>query len=227
MALPTAERRYINRLAQVSHNYKDGPLSSRNPRLRPARVASGERLPDVAGLVFDGKPVRPLDLLSPNGHTLLVMTGRRTHRATARDVVARFARWDSIMRTITINGWGEASAAEDITDVDLRAHRRYGALNGRLLLVRPDGYLARHAPLSRPDVLEAYLERLTRRHPHLVISELDTNELEGTSKGPPQSGDENWGRVQSEPERDSATVSITPVLEHALKDATPPTQSEQ
>jgi hypothetical protein len=196
MAIPAAERAYINRLAQVSHNYKDGPLSSRNPRLRPARVASGERLRDVAGLEFDGKPVRPLDLLSPNGHTLLVMTGRRTHGATARDAVARFARWDGIMRTITINGGGEAAAAEDITDVDLRAHRRYGALNGRLLLVRPDGYLARHAPLSRPDVLEAYLERLTRTHPHLVIGELDTNELDGSSKGPRQLGDENGAAVR-------------------------------
>jgi 2-polyprenyl-6-methoxyphenol hydroxylase-like FAD-dependent oxidoreductase len=31
MAIPAAERRYINRLAHVSHNYKDGPLSSRHP----------------------------------------------------------------------------------------------------------------------------------------------------------------------------------------------------
>jgi len=64
MAIPAAERGYINRLSQVSHNYKGGPLSSRNHWPRPARVASGERLPDVAGLELDGKPVRPLDLLS-------------------------------------------------------------------------------------------------------------------------------------------------------------------
>jgi len=30
-----------------------------------------------------------------------------------------------------------------------------------LLLVRPDGYLARQAPLSQPGALEAYLEQLT------------------------------------------------------------------
>jgi 2-polyprenyl-6-methoxyphenol hydroxylase-like FAD-dependent oxidoreductase len=197
MAIPAAERGYINRLAQVSHNYKDGPLSCPNPRLRPARVASGERLPDVAGLELDGKPVRPLDLLGLGGHTLLVMTGRRTHRATARNAVARFARWDGIVRTITINGGGDRSVSGDISDPNLCAHRRYGALKGRLLLVRPDGYLARQAPLSRPDVLEVYLERLTRTNLHRVISELDAKQHERTSSRRCQAGDENGAAAKN------------------------------
>jgi hypothetical protein len=50
-----------------------------------------------------------------------------------------------------------------VGDPELLAHRRYGALSGRLLLVRPDGYLACSAPLSRPDVVERYLEMLTGR----------------------------------------------------------------
>ena len=42
-----------------------------------------------------------------------------------------------------------------------RAHRRYHALGGQLMLVRPDGYLASRAPLDRPGIAERYLQQLT------------------------------------------------------------------
>jgi hypothetical protein len=89
------------------------------------------------------------------------MTGRHTDQTIARRAATRFARWGDIVHTITINGGGGGSTPGEVADPHLRAHRRYGALNGRLLLVRPDGYLARQAPLSRPGILEAYLEQLT------------------------------------------------------------------
>jgi 2-polyprenyl-6-methoxyphenol hydroxylase-like FAD-dependent oxidoreductase len=161
MAVPAAERRYVNRLSQVSHHYKAGPLSDRNPWPRPAPVAAGERLPDVEGLVRDGNPIRPLDFLRSGAHTLLVMSGRHADRGNALRAAARFARWRDIVQTIAINGGSGGTAVGEVADPDLRAHRRFGALNGRLLLVRPDGYLARQAPLGRPSVLEAYLEQLT------------------------------------------------------------------
>jgi 2-polyprenyl-6-methoxyphenol hydroxylase-like FAD-dependent oxidoreductase len=161
MAVPTAERRYINRLGQLSHHYKHSPLSDHTLRARPTSVNSGERLPDVAGLELEGRPIRPLDLLRSGAHTLLVMTGRHTDQTIARRVTARFARWGDILHTITINAGGRGSPTDEVADPELRAHRRYGALNGRLLLVRPDGYLARQAPLSQPGTLNAYLEQLT------------------------------------------------------------------
>jgi hypothetical protein len=159
MAIPAAERAYINRLAQVAPRYTASPLSAHEARWRAGGVSSGERLPDVAGLEHDGEPVRPVDLLSAGTHTLLVMTGCRGRRAASREAAARFARWDGVVRTVVIGG---GSTPADVRDPDLCAHRRYGALRGRLLLVRPDGYLARQAPLDRPDVLEAYLKRLTQ-----------------------------------------------------------------
>jgi len=169
VALPGAERRYINRLAQISHHYKDSPLSSPPRRLRPPRVAPGKRLPDVTGLERDGTPLRPLDLLSGGGHTVLIMTGRGAPRAAAREAAARLARWDGIVRTVTINRDTDQPGTAAVTDPDLRAHHRYGARNGRLVLVRPDGYLARQASLDRPDILESYLERFDEAPVHRVI----------------------------------------------------------
>jgi hypothetical protein len=56
---------------------------------------------------------------------------------------------------------GRGGAADGaVADSDLGAHRRYGALRGRLVLVRPDGYIAGTAPLERPESLEGYLHRL-------------------------------------------------------------------
>jgi hypothetical protein len=174
MAMPGAERRFINRMAQVSHSYTGGPLSAGNPRLRSTPVASGERLPDVVGLERDGNPIRPLDLVGSGAHTLLVMTGRRAD-GRARSLIARFTRWDDVLHTITISADRRGTAAGEISDPGLRAHRRYGALHGRLLLVRPDGYLARQAPLSRPEALEVYLEQVARLHAQRFSGDLTAN----------------------------------------------------
>ena len=161
MAIPSVEARYMNRLAQVSHNYTASPLRSVSVRSRTAAVAPGKRLPHVDGLLLEGRPVAVLDLVRSTGHTLLVLTGRRSDQAAVRAAVARFGRRDGIVRTVIVSSGGESTAPAEVADPGLRAHRRYRALGGRLLLVRPDGYLAGQAPLRRPDALEAYMGRLT------------------------------------------------------------------
>jgi len=60
-----------------------------------------------------------------------------------------------MVTTIVIGG--EAIDSRSVVDPGLWVHRRYDALAGQLLLVRPDGYLATRAPLNRPDLLEPYL----------------------------------------------------------------------
>lgn len=119
MAIPGTERRYINRVAQMSHNYKGGPLSAPNPGPRGAPVDSGERLPDVAGLERDGRAVRPLDLLCSGAHTLLLMTGRHAVHARGRGLVSRFARWDGIVQIVTVNAGSGRVAPGEVSDPDL------------------------------------------------------------------------------------------------------------
>jgi hypothetical protein len=144
-AVPGARRRYVARLSQVSHNYRGGPLAPAAARgWARGRLVAGDRAPDVAGL---GRSI--FDLLRGPEHALLVFAGRSDH---AVDAAARFGRWEPFVRTVVV---GERD------DRGLRAHRRYGALHGRLVLVRPDGYVARIAPLTRPEVVEQYLRSIT------------------------------------------------------------------
>jgi len=155
IARPAAQRRYAKRLSQLSHTYRGGPLAA--PARRPARggIAPGDRLPAVSGLERDGRPVCTLDLLSAPEHTLLILAGTPADPEPVRAAIARLESWDRMVTTIVIGG--EAIDSRSVVDPGLWVHRRYDALAGQLLLVRPDGYLATRAPLNRPDLLEPYL----------------------------------------------------------------------
>jgi hypothetical protein len=148
-------------MAQVSHNYENGPLSTRQARLLSEQIVSGGRLPDVEGLECDGRTVRTLDLLGSGAHTLLILSGQGNGLNLADETAARFARRDSTVRIITITPGTDRNRPGVVADPQLHAHRRNRARQGRLLLVRPDGHVACSAPLGRTDVVEKYLERLT------------------------------------------------------------------
>jgi 2-polyprenyl-6-methoxyphenol hydroxylase-like FAD-dependent oxidoreductase len=160
--IPPAERRFVSRMAQVSHNYENGPLSTPQARLLSEPVLSGHRLPDVEGLERDGRTVRTLDLLGSGAHTLLILSGHGNGLNLADETAARLARRDGIMvRIVTITPGADRHRPGVVADPQLHAHRRYRARQGRLLLVRPDGHVACSAPLGRTDLVETYLERLT------------------------------------------------------------------
>lgn len=158
MSTPVAQRRYTRRLSQLAHNYRGGPLAAPAGRMARGGVAPGDQLPAVTGLQRDGKSVCTLDLLRPPAHTLLVLTGSRGDHKMALQAIARMEPWASVVQTIVIGE--EPLDSESVGDPGLRAHRRYDALDGQLLLARPDGYLATRGPLNRPDIPERYLRRL-------------------------------------------------------------------
>jgi 2-polyprenyl-6-methoxyphenol hydroxylase-like FAD-dependent oxidoreductase len=158
-AVPGARLRYANRMSQLSHNYRGGPLAPAPSRARPGSLVAGDRLPDVGGLRCRGEAVSIFDLLRSAAHTLFVFPGQRQRSAAAEASVAHFAAWQTLVVTIVIAS-GTGVADSEVTDPELRAHRRYGALHGRLVLVRPDGYIARTASLGRAQLLESYLRGL-------------------------------------------------------------------
>jgi 2-polyprenyl-6-methoxyphenol hydroxylase-like FAD-dependent oxidoreductase len=158
------ERRIATWLSQVAHNYRGGSLAPPAPGPQRDPIMPGDRLPDVRGLRLGGQEISVFELLRAPMHTLLVMAGRKSDPASVRDVVARFSRWEALARTVVIDA--RAGALDGVVgDPGLCAHRRYGARDGWLVLVRPDGYVACSAPTSRPDVLERYLETLIGGRP--------------------------------------------------------------
>ena len=161
MAIPTVERRYMTRLAQLSHNYRRSPLATAAPPSKRHSIRPGDRLPSVPGLLRDGKPVSTLDLIGSPAHTLLILTGTRADPGVATEAIARLARWCSIVQTIVISPQPESRHHDTVTDPRTAAHRRYHAHHGRLLLVRPDGYLACTAPLARANTVDQYLQGIT------------------------------------------------------------------
>lgn len=162
-AIPGAERHYTRRLAQISHTYRSGPLTPPTAamRLRRAPIAPGDRLPSVPGLCRNGTPICTLDLISSSEHTLLVLTGQRRDPHIAQAAIARLARFNGMLNIVTVHGASGTHSPNGVTDPHLAAHRRYRASKGQLLLIRPDGYLTRRAPLNRADIPERYLRHLT------------------------------------------------------------------
>ena len=72
MAVPAVQQRYVQRMSQLSHNYRSGPLSAQKPG---RGLAPGDRLPVICGLLRDGQPCSTLDLLASPLHTLFVLAG--------------------------------------------------------------------------------------------------------------------------------------------------------
>ena len=148
MALPTAERRCVTRLAQLSHTYRGGPLAVSPPGPAEGSIASGDRLPNVTGVDLDGRTICTLDLLRSRGYTLFVFADSRSDVDVAREATNRVARWDVKVKTLVLDG---------------RTDRRHRRLRNRLVLVRPDGYVACNASLHRSDIPARYFTTIAVR----------------------------------------------------------------
>jgi hypothetical protein len=164
MAVPRAQFRYARRLSQLGHSYRAGPLASIAPSRRGRPFLAGDRVPCVTGLRRGGREVSTLDLLAASSHTVLVLAGEPADMVLANRAIARLGR-HAMLETVLVTGSSDSSNPYAVIDPDLRAHRRYAALTGWLLLVRPDGYLAADSPLEEPEIVERYLRKLTRRAP--------------------------------------------------------------
>ena len=89
-AMPSAERYYMTRLAQLSHSYRDGPLARTTADGRRDRVRAGDRAPGV------------LEHLRSPGHTLLIVTTDEQDAGTAQAAVAHMSRFDGIVHPVVV-----------------------------------------------------------------------------------------------------------------------------
>jgi hypothetical protein len=160
VAIPALRHRFTSRMAELSLNYRGGPLAEPAPRARRGSLVPGDRLPEVPCLTREGHPVSTLDLLSTR-HTLFVLTGETPDSSIVEALTARFERFQDLVRLVLLTPQGLGDRSNNFTDPNLRVHDRYRATAGKLLLVRPDGYLAAGARLQQPETIERYLLKLT------------------------------------------------------------------
>ncbi|MCK9875455.1 hypothetical protein MXD59_06630 [Frankia sp. Ag45/Mut15] len=124
--------------------YRTSPLSHdlgsrRNP------VRAGDAAPD--GPL--GNDTRLFDLFRGPHFTVLTFGNRSATTVEAAHLHAH-----------TVLPAGSAAPAEACIDTTGLTHRGYGARNGTLVIVRPDGYVGLVAHDPRPDTLRNYLAQV-------------------------------------------------------------------
>jgi 2-polyprenyl-6-methoxyphenol hydroxylase-like FAD-dependent oxidoreductase len=157
VAVPALRHRFTDRMAELAVNYRAGFLAEPT---RGGAPVPGDRLLDAPCLTRDGLPVSTLGMLATR-HTLLVLAGATPDAPTTERLVARFDRWIHLLHVVLITPQGLVDRANNLTDPNLRTHDRYRARAGKLLLVRPDGYIAAAAGLGEPEAIDRYLLKLT------------------------------------------------------------------
>jgi 2-polyprenyl-6-methoxyphenol hydroxylase-like FAD-dependent oxidoreductase len=159
LQLPILRRRIARFVSQTGIRYRRSPLSVEAhgaARLDSRAPHAGDRAPDV-----ELGPARRLaDLLHGPRHTLLLFAGQSTalleRFATMSDEVA--ARYGALVSSVIVR---LDPAHPAIGEVDRRgaAHERYGAVQGAIYLVRPDGYIAFRGAGTDVEVLRATLKQ--------------------------------------------------------------------
>jgi len=162
VAVPGLRHGFTDRVAELSVNYRGGPLADPPARARRGSLVPGDRLPDVPCLTTQGHPASTLGLLSAR-HTLFILAGKIPDSSIVEALITRFEGFSDLLQLVLLTPQGLGDHPNSFTDPSLRAHDRYRARAGKLLLVRPDGYLAAVGRLEKPEALEQYLLELTQR----------------------------------------------------------------
>ncbi|WP_052488982.1 FAD-dependent monooxygenase [Streptomyces sp. 150FB] len=131
-------------------NYRGGPLSwddrgrddrARDDRAEADTVTAGDRAPDAPVTTADGRPIRLFELFHGPHWTLLAFGATEADSALALS-----ERFGPALHAYTVIRPGESGESGQVADhvlTDRLGHLRtgYGAHDGTLVLVRPDGYL--------------------------------------------------------------------------------------
>jgi len=153
---------WINRklakfVSQLGIRYRDSPLSDEGPgakKLGRGVPRAGDRAPDASILDYESGAERLFDLFRGPHYTMLVFGGDApTDRAWRDHIQSTFGR---LVRVVGISRLA-VSAGGDVVDESGEAHRKYGATNGALYLIRPDGYIGFKGGPSDQAALESDL----------------------------------------------------------------------
>ena len=118
--------------------------------------------------MVDGARLTLFELLCGTRHTLLVMPGinpgadslSSALRAQVEEVAKAYGDWVRVCFVLSEQATAEASVAAPVTivcDLEGALHRRYGAADGRMYLIRPDGYIGFRGESSDLEALRRHL----------------------------------------------------------------------
>lgn len=162
-------------LQQLSVSYPKSSLSEDHLDLRqllkPSVPKAGDRAPDAKVTDSSGQTITLfLSIYNPDGQSLgwslLAFDGRQGGAAqllfTALDAVTGW-NWvrPRLVLAAPLTPETKASSVTRLADRDGHAHSTYG-LEGlsALVLVRPDGHIAFRGPADRPELLQAFCDRV-------------------------------------------------------------------
>lgn len=157
LGAPIVGKRLARFISQTAIRYRHSALSTESPGARrlPSRAPrAGDRAPDVR--LAD--ECRLFDLLREPAHTLLLFSGASAAMGAEYAQLAEQigARYGTLVRTVVIRRPGGATD-DAVIDVSGAAHFRYGAEEGAIYLVRPDGHIGFRGAGSDADDLRATL----------------------------------------------------------------------
>ncbi len=160
-----------NALCELSVNYRHSPLTAEDWPWRAGGVPAGDRLPDAPLLSEAGENQTTLfSAIRGTTHSLLLMPGSNDSADISQLLSAASAVHQSFPTLFTSHLILKAGAEVDRTaivphdvqtwiDPDAQLHRRLGAFDRALLLIRPDGYIAYRSQPADTAKLAACLDR--------------------------------------------------------------------
>lgn len=156
--------RLVSTLSELTVNYRSSPIVQEGAGTF-SQLKVGDRAPDVM-LQRDKHPIRLVQVLSPQQFTLLLFAAKTSEPhelyrlgQLIQDATAQFPKW-AIGQIISPAHAGLDSTLDQksiLLDVDGEAHRRYGAQQPCLYLIRPDGYIGYRSRSPAIESLKTYL----------------------------------------------------------------------
>lgn len=161
------EHRLVSTLSELTVHYRNSPIVQEGTGPF-SQLKVGDRAPDVK-LQQDNHPIRLVQVLFPQQFTLLLFTAETSDpQELARllhltqEVAAQFPGLvtGQVIQLGNFNAEPASDQTPILLDVDGEAHRRYGAQQPCLYLIRPDGYIGYRSQSPAIKPIKTYLTQV-------------------------------------------------------------------